>query len=183
MQRETYRQGIRQKQKKFFNEKIKPALKRRLHWKLQNACKDESGSFLLTSFFWSTSFRGRKNKVHSIPLSGSSLHSTWSFILSTTDQQYCQCLYDYLIIVYHYTNHISGNHQPTILSKSVWSSHCVSLYQSYIICIGNHQPTRLSVSLTSTSATTLLSPHPHFCMMYSMRVKWCKCLMSLKVEF
>ena len=151
MQRETYRQGIRQKQQKFFNEKIKPALKRWLHWKLQNACKDESGSFPLAAFFWSTSFCGRKNKVHSIPISGSSLHSNCSFILSTTLQQYCQCLYDYLIIVYHYIiYHISGNHQPTTLS----------------------------VSLTSTFATTLQSPHPHFCMMYSMMVKWWKCLTS-----
>ena len=130
MQRETYRQGIRQKQQKFFNEKIKPALKRWLHWKLQNACKDESGSFPLAAFFWSTSFCGRKNKVHSIPISGSSLHSTCSFILSTTDQQYCQCLYDYLIISYHYIiYHISGNHRPTILSVSLLLSHyCISLY-------------------------------------------------------
>ena len=106
--------------------------------------QNESGSFPLAAFFWSTSFCERKNKVHSIPISGSSLHSTCSFILSTTDQQYCQCLYYYLIIVYHYIiYHISGNHQPTTLS----------------------------VSLTSTSATTLLSPHPHFCMMYSMMVK------------
>ena len=86
------------------------------------------------------------NNIVSVSMIISLFHITISYIIyqATTDQQYCQCLYYYLIIVYHYIIYnISGNHQPTTSS----------------------------VSLTSTSATTLLSPHPHFCMMYSMMVK------------
>ena len=70
MQRETYRQGIRQKQQKFFNEKIKPAPKCRLHWKLQNAAKMKVDLFPWQHFSGRLLSAGERTKCTQFPSLG-----------------------------------------------------------------------------------------------------------------
>ena len=146
MQRETYRQGIRQKQQKFFNKKIKPAQKCRLHWKLQNAAKMKVDLFPWQHFSGRLLSAGERTKCTQFPSLGHRcIQPAPSFSAPPTNNIVSvSMIISLLYITIHYIiYHISGNHQPTTLS----------------------------VSLISTSATTLLSPHPHFCMMYSMMVK------------
>ena len=70
MHRETYRQGIRQKQQKFFNKKIKPAQKCRLHWKLQNAAKMKVDLFPWQHFSGRLLSAGERTKCTQFPSLG-----------------------------------------------------------------------------------------------------------------
>ena len=107
MQRETYRQGIRQKQQKLFNEKIKPASKCRLHWKLQNAAKMKVDLFPRSIFLVDFFLREKEQSALNSHL--------------------------WVIAAFNQLLH-SQHHRPTILSVSLLLFHyCISLYQSYII--------------------------------------------------
>ena len=132
MQRETYRQGIRQKQQKFLNKKIKPAQKCRLHWKLQNAAKMKVDLFPWQHFSGRLLSAGERTKCTQFPSLGhrciqpapsfsapptnnivsvsmiiSLLYITISYIIyqATTNQQHCQCRW-YQHQLQHYYRHI-----------------------------------------------------------------------------